>query len=292
MMDHAGMQLGAVFPQTEIGPDPAGVRAFAQAAQELGFRHLLAYDHVLGADVSARPDWPGPYTAEHQFHEIFVLFGYLAAAAPGLELVTGVLVLPQRQTALVAKQAAEIDILTGGQFRLGVGLGWNFVEFEALGEEFGNRGRRAEEQIELLRRLWTEPVVTFEGRYHRVPAAGINPLPVQRPIPVWIGGSAEPAIRRAARIADGYFPQRPLEDGMPATLERFRSWAAEAGRDPDAIGIEWRLNVADGTPDDWRREAEEWRELGATHLSVATMRGGLDVDGHIRRIGEALEAIS
>ena len=291
-MDHADIQVGVVFQQTEIGPDPGGVRAFAQAAQELGYRHLLAYDHVLGAEVSGRPDWPGPYTSEHQFHEILVLFGYLAAVAPGVELVTGVLVLPQRQTALVAKQAAEIDILTGGKLRLGSGLGWNFVEFEALDEEFGNRGRRAEEQIELLRRLWQEPVVEFEGRYHRVPAAGINPLPVQRPIPIWIGGSAEPAIRRAARIADGFFPQRPLEDGWPATMERFRAWAEEAGRDPDAIGIEARIVVSSGTPDDWRGAAEEWRTLGATHLSVATMRGGLaGPEAHIERIREAAEAL-
>jgi probable F420-dependent oxidoreductase len=286
------VQVGVVFPQTEIGPDPAGVRAFAQAAEELGYRHLLAYDHVLGADVSARPDWPGPYTAEHQFHEIFVLFGYLAAAAPGLELVTGVLVLPQRQTALVAKQAAEIDILTGGRFRLGVGLGWNFVEFEALGEEFHNRGRRVEEQIELLRRLWTEPVVTFDGRYHSVPAAGVNPLPVQRPIPIWIGGSAGAAIRRAARLADGFFPQRPLEGGWPATMEQFRAWAEEAGRDPGAIGIEQRIDVSSGTPDEWRAAADEWRALGATHISVTTMRGGLaGPDGHIGRITEVAEAL-
>ena len=287
-----GVQVGVVFPQTEIGADAGGVRAFAQAAQELGYRHLLAYDHVLGADVSGRPDWPGPYTAEHQFHEILVLFGFLAGIAPGLELVTGVLVLSQRQTALVAKQAAEIDILTGGRLRLGVGLGWNFVEFEALGEDFGNRGRRAEEQIELLRRLWTEPVVNFAGRYHSIPAAGINPLPVQRPIPVWIGGSAEPAIRRAARIADGYFPQRPLEGGWPATMERFRAWAEEAGRDPGAIGVEARIDVSSGSPDDWRRSADEWRELGATHLAVATMRGGLDGPAaHIERIREAADAL-
>ena len=238
---------------------------------------------MLGADVGGRPDWRGPYTTEHQFHEILVLFGYLAAIAPGLELVAGVLVLPQRQTALVAKQAAEVDILTGGRLRLGVGLGWNVVEFEALGEEFGNRGRRAEEQIEVLRRLWTEPVVDFEGRYHRIPAAGLNPLPVQRPIPVWIGGSAEAAIRRAARLADGFFPQRPLEGGWPATLERFREWAGEAGRDPARIGIEWRASVAAGTPDDWRREAEEWRALGATHLSVVTMGGGSLRPGRARR---------
>jgi probable F420-dependent oxidoreductase len=285
------MRLGVVFPQTEIGSDPGGVRAFAQAAEELGYDHLLAYDHVLGADVSERQDWPGPYSAEHQFHEIFVLFGHLAAVVPSLELVAGVLVLPQRQTALVAKQAAEIDILTGGKFRLGVGLGWNFVEFEALGEDFSNRGRRSEEQIDVLRRLWTQPVVDFDGRWHRIPSAGINPLPVQRPIPIWIGGSAEPAIRRTARLADGFFPQRPLEGGWPATMERLHGWAEEAGRDPGSIGIEQRIQVAEGTPDDWRAAAEEWRQLGATHLSVATMRGGLDADGHIRRIAEAIEAI-
>ncbi|HWQ02455.1 MAG TPA: LLM class F420-dependent oxidoreductase [Gaiellaceae bacterium] len=285
------MRIGVVFPQTEIGADPGGVHAFVQAVEELGYDHLLAYDHVLGADISQRQDWPGPYTAEHQFHEIFVLFGHLAAVVPSLELVAGVLVLPQRQTALVAKQAAEIDILTGGNFRLGVGLGWNFVEFEALGEDFSNRGRRSEEQIEVLRRLWTEPVVDFEGRWHRIPSAGINPLPVQRPIPIWIGGSAEAAIRRTARIADGFFPQRPLEGGWPATIERLRGWAEEAGRDPGSIGIEQRIQVAEGTPDDWRAAAEEWRELGATHLSVATMRGGLDADGHIRVIAEAIEAI-
>jgi probable F420-dependent oxidoreductase len=286
------VKLGVVFPQTEIGADPGGVREFAQAAQELGYTHLLAYDHVLGADVSGRLDWPGPYTAEHQFHEIFVLFGYLAGIVPGLELVAAVLVLPQRQTALVAKQAAEIDILTGGRFRLGVGLGWNFVEFEALAEDFHDRGRRAEEQIEVLRRLWTEPVVDFEGRWHRIPRAGINPLPVQRPIPIWIGGSAEAAISRAARLADGFFPQRPLEGGWPATMERFRGWVEEAGRNPDKIGIEWRTDVSSGTPDDWRAEVEERRALGATQVSIQTMRGGLvGPDAHIRRVREAAEAL-
>jgi probable F420-dependent oxidoreductase len=286
------VKVGVVFPQTEIGADPGGVREFAQAVQELGFDHLLAYDHVLGADVSNRADWPGPYTAEHQFHEIFVLFGHLAAIVPGLELVAGVLVLPQRQTALVAKQAAEIDILAGGRFRLGVGLGWNYVEFEALGENFRDRGRRSEEQIDVLRRLWTEPVVDFDGRWHRIPDAGISPLPVQRPIPIWIGGSAEPAIRRAARLADGFFPQRPLEGGWPATMERFREWVGEAGRNPAQIGIEWRIDVSSGTPDDWRAEADERKALGATHISIATMRGGLEgPDPHIRRIREAAEAL-
>jgi probable F420-dependent oxidoreductase len=286
------VQLGVVFPQTEIGADPGGVRAFVEAVQAIGYDHLLVYDHVLGADVSNRSDWPGPYTSDHQFHELFVLFGYLAAIVPGLELVAGVLVLPQRQTALVAKQAAEVDILTAGRFRLGVGLGWNYVEYEALGEDFGNRGRRSEEQIEVLRRLWTEPIVDFEGRWHRIPQAGINPLP-GRSIPIWIGGSAEAAIRRAARVADGFFPQRPLEGGWPATLERFRGWVAEAGRDPAAIGVEQRIDVSGGTPDDWRAAVEEWRELGATHISVTTMRGGLDgPDAHIERIREAFEALA
>ena len=287
------MQLGVVFPQTEIGADPGGVREFAQAAQELGYDHLLAYDHVLGADIAERSDWPGPYTSDHQFHELFTLFAYLAGIVPGLELVAGVLVLPQRQTALAAKQAAEVDILTGGRFRLGVGLGWNFVEFEALGENFHDRGRRVEEQIEVMRRLWTEPIVDFEGGWHRIPRAGIKPLPVQRPIPVWIGGSAEAALRRAARLADGFFPQRPLDGDWPGTMERFRGWVEEAGRDPAAIGIEWRIDVSQGTPDEWRAEAEERKALGGvTHLSVATMRGGLDADGHIARIRDAFEALS
>jgi probable F420-dependent oxidoreductase len=286
------VKVGVVFPQTEIGADPGGVREFARAVQELGFDHLLAYDHVLGADVSSRPDWSGPYTAEHQFHEIFVLCGYLAGLVSGLELVTGVLVLSQRQTALVAKQAAEIDILTGGRFRLGVGLGWNFVEFDALGMNFHDRGGRAEEQIQVLRRLWTEPIVDFEGRWHRIPRAGINPLPVQRPIPIWIGGSAEAAIRRAARLADGFFPQRPLEGGWPATMERFRQWVEDAGRSTDKIGIEWRIDVATGTPEDWRAQAEERKAIGATHLSLQTMRGGLKgPDAHIGRIREAAEAL-
>jgi probable F420-dependent oxidoreductase len=285
------VKLGVVFPQTEIGADPGGVREFAQAAQELGYDHLLAYDHVLGADVSGRADWPGPYTSEHQFHEIFVLFGYLAAIVPGFGLVAGVLVLPQRQTALVAKQAAEIDILTGGNFRLGVGLGWNFVEFEALGENFHDRGKRSEEQIEVMRRLWTEPVVDFDGRWHRIPRAGINPLPVQRPIPIWIGGSAEPALKRTARLADGFFPQRPIDGDWPKTFDLFRGWVEEAGRDPERIGIEWRIDVSSGAPDDWRAEAEERKQLGATHFSLATMRGGLDIAGHIRRVSEAFEAL-
>ena len=286
------MQIGVIFPQTEIGPDPAGVRAYAQAVQDLGFRHLEVYDHVLGADPAGHPGWEGVYNVDSQFHEPFVVFGFLAAVAPRLELVTSVIILGQRQTALVAKQAAEVDVLTGGKLRLGVGIGWNAVEYEALGMNFHNRGRRFEEQIRLLRRLWTEPSVTFEGTYHRVTAAGLNPLPVQRPIPVWIGASAEPAIKRAAELADGYFPQRPLQGGWPATIDKLRGWLSAAGRDPAGFGIDARVQAGSGTPDDWRQQAEQWRGLGATHLSINTMNGGLrGPDAHVERLRQALQAV-
>ena len=286
------MQIGVIFPQTEIGPDPGGVRAYAQAVQEMGFKHLEVYDHVLGADPAGHPGWEGAYDVNSQFHEPFVLFGYLAAVAPGLELVTSVIILPQRQAALVAKQAAEVDVLTGGKLRLGVGIGWNAVEYEALGMDFHNRARRFEEQIELMRRLWTEPSVNFQGKYHRVTAAGINPMPVQRPIPVWIGASAEPAIKRAAEMADGYFPQRPLAGGWPATVDKIRGWLSAAGRDPARFGIDARVQAGSGSPDEWRQQAELWRGLGATHLSIVTMNGGLrGPDAHVERLRQALQAV-
>ena len=284
------MRVGVVFPQTEIGADPAGIRAYAQAVQQMGYEHLVAYDHVLGADPSVRPGWSGPYTSESMFHEPMALFGYLAAIAPNLELATAVIILPQRQAVLVAKQAAEIDVLTNGKFRFGIGIGWNPVEFEGLGEDFHTRGRRFEEQIQLMRRLWTEPVVTFEGKYHKITSAGINPLPVQRPIPIWIGGSAEQALKRAAEVADGFMTQRPLEGGWPATLERIRTWRANAGKDPNTFGIDARVNLtSDTTPDVWRKHLDTWRELGATHLTINTMGAGLiGPDAHIdrHRLGE------
>jgi probable F420-dependent oxidoreductase len=287
------MRLGVVFPQTEIGADPAGVRAYAEAVEELGFDHLLAYDHVLGADPAGHPGFSGPYTVVSQFHEPLVLYGYLAAVAPGLELATGILILPQRQTVLAAKQAAEVDILTGGRFRLGVGLGWNAVEYEALGMEFADRGRRIEEQIELLRRLWQEPALTFQGPHHTVTSAGLNPLPVQRPIPIWMGGHSRPALKRIARIGDGFFPNsEPPAAGWAAMLAQMRVWREQAGRDPSDLGIEARIKVATGTPDAWRRQLDEWRALGATHISLDTMSGGLDgVAAHVGRLSEAREAL-
>lgn len=286
------IKIGVTFPQTEIGADVGGVREYVQTAEALGYKHLLIYDHVLGADTSAYPGWTGPYTSETMFHEVFVLFGYVAAAAPKLELVTAVVILPQRQTALVAKQAAEIDVLSGGKLRLGVGIGWNWVEYEALGLSFKNRARRFEEQIELLRRYWQEPAFTHKGQYETVTAAGINPLPIQRPIPIWIGGSAEPALKRAAEVADGFFPQRPSEGGWPATLERMRGWREAVGKSWDDYGIEARINAGTGTPDDWRATFEEWKSLGATHITINTMNGGLKGPAeHIARIREVKDAL-
>jgi probable F420-dependent oxidoreductase len=285
------MRIGVTFPQTEIGTDPSAIRDYTQAAEALGYTHVLAYDHVLGADLTNRPDWRGPYNVHTLFHEPFVLFGFMAAITRSLEFVTNIIILPQRQTALVAKQAAEVDVLSGGRFRLGVGIGWNRVEYEALGESFGNRGRRSEEQIEVLRALFTQESVTFHGRWHTIEAAGINPLPVQRPIPIWLGGGSEATLRRIARIGDGWFPQvRP--DAAREAVEQLRTYIREAGRDPSAVGIEARLTIAGKSPEEWRREVELWREAGATHLGVNTMRAGFQspqehIDA-LRRVKEVL----
>lgn len=287
------MHIGVVFPQIEIGSDPAAVRDYAQAAESLGYAHLLVYDHVLGADVRHYPGWNGPYNHQDMFHEPFVLFGYLAAITQRLELVTAVIILGQRQTALVAKQAAEIDVLTGGRLRLGFGTGWNAVEYEALGEDFHNRGRRSEEQIAVLRALWTQEVVDFKGRWHRINHAGLNPLPVQRPIPVWLGGRVEAVIQRVARIGDGWFPQFPPDRQGQETIARLHQYAREAGRDPASIGIEGRISIGKRAPDDWRKEAEAWERLGATHLSVNTMGAGLrSPQEHINAIRQFKEAVA
>ena len=288
------MRLGAIFPQTEIGADPAGVRDFAQAAEALGYEHLLVFDHVLGADPSKRESWDRPYSITDMFHEPFVLFGYLAGITEKIEMTTGVLILGQRQTALVAKQAAEVDVLTGGRLRLGIGIGWNDVEYEALGEEFSNRGRRSVEQIRLMRALWTEEVVSFQGRYHQVTHAGINPLPVQRPIPIWIGGNAEQVVRRVGGISDGWFPQFAPDSAGRERIAQMHDYAKQAGREPTDIGIEGRVGLSDGGgPDDWRKLAEAWAEAGATHLSVNTMKAGLKgPDQHIEAIRRFKEAVS
>jgi len=270
------MKVGVVFPQTEIDAAPAGVKDFAQAAEELGFSHILAYDHVIGANTASRPGWKPPYTHLDVFHEPFVLFAYLAGLTKKVEFVTGIIILPQRQTVLVAKQAAALDVLSGGRLRLGIGIGWNPVEYEALGENFKDRGRRSEEQIELLRKLWTQPLVTFDGRWHKVTDAGINPLPVQRPIPIWFGGSDDRALRRLARLGDGWFPLMGPDEKCKAAIDKIRTYAKEAGRDPNQIGIEGRISYGQGSPEAWLNELEAWKKLGANHVSLNTMKAGLN----------------
>lgn len=290
------MKLGVVFPQNEIGADPGAIKAFAQAVEDLGFDHLLAYDHVVGASAARydRQRLKGPYREQHMFHEPLVLFGYLAGLTRRIQFVTNVLVLPQRQTVLVAKQAAQVDILSGGRLRLGVGSGWNDVEYTALGTAFAGRGKRLDEQVRLLRALWTEPLVAFDGDFHQVPDAGLNPLPVQRPIPIWFGGASEPVIRRVATTGDGWMPLfKHLEPGMsrslsteeePAALfDRMRDLARAARRNPDDIGIECRLSYFKQTPEDWHRLAGVFRAAGATHLSLLTTNVDFKtVDQHIQ----------
>jgi probable F420-dependent oxidoreductase len=270
------MKIGVVFPQTEIGNDPAAIKAYAEAVESMGFTHVLVFDHVLGANPERPGGWKGPYTYRHAFHEPFVLFGFLAAATQRLELVTGIVILPQRQTALVAKQAAAVDVLSGGRLRLGVGVGWNPVEFEALGADFHTRGRRVEEQVEVMRALWTKELVTFTGTYHRIPDAGLNPLPVQRPIPVWMGGESEVVQQRMARVADGWMPHFRAGAAGQAAVDRMHGLVRAAGRDPQAFGIEGRMTLAQIPQGEWTKEMDAWRAMrGVTHLCVNTMNMGL-----------------
>ncbi|HZM55128.1 MAG TPA: LLM class F420-dependent oxidoreductase [Acidimicrobiales bacterium] len=279
-----------MLPQTEIGADVASVRSYGQGVEEMGYQHLLAYDHVVGADTTVHQDWSGPYDIDTEFHEPFVLFGYLAACT-SLELVTGITILPQRPTVLVAKQAAEIDLLTNGKFRLGVGIGWNPVEYEALGQDFSVRGRRIEEQVELLRQLWTNRSVTSSGRFDQVTGAGIAPLPIQRPIPIWFGGMSPKAIRRMGRLADGWFPLVQPGPELDRARETIAAAASEVGRDPDALGMEGRVGW-NGDADDVARRIDGWREVGATHVSINTMGAGLaTVEDHLGALASVADVV-
>jgi len=288
------MQIGVTFPQNEIGSDPTVIREYVRAVEEAGYKHLVIYDHVLGADPRNRPGWQG-YTHKNLFHEPFVLFGFLAAISR-LELATAVTILPQRQTALVAKQTAEIDVLTGGgKFRLGVGVGWNAVEYEGLGMDFKTRGRAIEEQIEVLRLLWSQEIVSYQGRFHTITEAGLNPLPVHRSIPIWTGGSADVLLRRTARLGDGWFPLGKPDAAMRTTIEKLHQYIKEEGRNTADVGIEARVNAGDGNLEEQARQTEAWRELGATHISINTMNAGFTSPAeHIRavqRYGETVASL-
>ena len=285
------MRIGAIFPQTELGGDAGAVRAYGERVAELGFTHIAIYDHVLGADPAVHQGWRGPYELKTTFHEPFVVFGFLAAVAD-VELVTEVIILPQRQTALVAKQAAEIDLLTNGRFRLGVGVGWNAVEYEALGKDFHDRGRRLDEQVALMRRLWSEDSVSHTGTFETVTGAGLAPHPIQRPIPVWFGGSSTAAYERAGRTGDGWFPMMPPDERLEAAKAIVVGAAVEAGRDPSMIGMEGRVSWGAGGVDTVVEHAQRWRASGATHLSVNTMGSGLaTVEDHLDALSRTAEGL-
>ncbi len=292
------MHIGVAFPTTDIGHDLAAVREYAQAVEELGYGHIRILDHVLGAVPEQHPEVEHfIYTHESVTHEPMTLMAYFAAITTRIELVTSILILPQRQTGLVAKQAAEVDFLSGGRLRLGIGLGWNPVEYEALGENFRNRGRRCDEQIEALRALWTEPVVNYQGAHHRISHAGLNPMPVQRPIPLWIGGGwsspealpPQRTLRRIGRLADGWFAHfTPSQtQTMIGPINRY---AEEAGRDPSTIGIEGRLTLEGDDPGPWLEVLREWKELGATHVGASGPRGA-NASAHLRAIHRLQEAV-
>ncbi|HJN51184.1 MAG: LLM class F420-dependent oxidoreductase [Pseudomonadales bacterium] len=274
------MKIGAVFPQIEIGDDPDIIARFATTAEELGYDHIIAYDHVLGAGTANRPDWAGPYTSASMFHEPFVLYGYLGALTSTLELVTAVIILPQRQTVLVAKQAASLAVLTKGRLRLGIGTGWNTVEYDALGESFTNRGARSEEQIDVMRKLWADEVISYDGKWHNITEAGLNPLPA-RQIPIWLGGMAEKVIDRVGRIGDGWFPF--FNPNLQGQLEQLHAAAKRHGRDPNEIGIEVMTPLGDAS-DKQLDQLKKLRDMGVTHSAVVTMSAGLQKEEHIDAI--------
>ncbi len=286
------LRVGASIPQTEIGSDPGAIREFAQAVERMGFEHIVVYDHVLGADPAVHGS-QFLYTHKDAFHEPFVTMGFLAGITTRLRFATGVLVLAQRQAALVAKQAAEVDVLSGGRLRLGVSVGWNAVEHQALGTDFATRGARIEEQVEVMRALWTQDTVTYHGRFHTIEAAGISPRPVQQPIPIWMGGEADVVLKRIGRIADGWFPDM----GAPSAqhrrqLEVIRAAAKVAGRPPSAVDVEPHINLTVDKADSWQDSLSAWEELGARHFFISTMGGGLNtVQAHLRKLEEFCKAV-
>jgi probable F420-dependent oxidoreductase len=287
------MDIGVVFPQTEFGNDPVAIREYAQAVEGWGFSHVIAYDHVLGANPDRPGGWSGPYTYKSAFHEPFILFAHMAAVTQTLGFAPGIIILPQRQTALVAKQAASLDVLSNGRLRLGVGLGWNPVEYIALAEKFSTRGRRMEEQVVLLRKLWTQPLVTFEGRWHTIPDAGINPLPVQRPIPIWFGGRVPAALRRAARLADGWMTNHPTPVQAREALDVLFRTLDESGRDRAGFGIEARIPFGDGDVAHWETLINDWMKAGATCFSFNTMGHGFAKPGeHLKALEKIAGALA
>ena len=285
------MKIGIVLPHHEIGSNPDDIKAFATGAEAMGADHMLVYDHVLGADRDRPGGFEGPYDKDTQFHEPLTTLSFIAAITHTIELVTTVLILPQRQTALVAKQAAELAILSKNRFRMGVGTGWNQVEYEALNENFHNRGKRQEEQVELLRALWTEDSLTFDGKFHQVTKASINPRPTQ-PVPVWFGGGAPALLDRCARLGDGWMPLSSPNEQSASAIERIRQIREEAGLSWEGFGIQAQAQAGGGSHDRWQKHFGRWQELGATHIAVATHNAGAQsVDEHLALFENYLNAV-
>jgi probable F420-dependent oxidoreductase len=285
------VKLGVTLPLVDTGGIPSFVRDFAQTAEELGYHGLAAPDHVLGANVANRPDWGDRNTSADFFHDPFVMFGFLAGCTKTIEFSTQVMILPQRQTALAAKQAASLDVLSEGRFRFGIGSGWNPLEYQALGEDFTNRGRRMSEQVEVMRQLWAEPHVTFQGDYHEIDDAGINPLPAKRSIPLWFGGHDDRALRRMAKLADGWIMLvYPPDDTAIAAFDKLRGYIRGAGRDPDDFGLEVWTSIGDGDDSKLRRDFQFWKDAGVTHITLNNSYGraphirmqASDVDAHLK----------
>ncbi len=302
MVNSEGLLIGATLPLTDVGGAPESVRRFAETAESLGYHHLAAPDHVLGVNVDSRPDWDrSRNTSADLFHDPFVLFGFLAGCTSHIEFSTEAMILPQRQTALVAKQAASLDVLSGGRFRFGIGVGWNPVEYIALNEDFSNRGQRSEEQVEVMRALWAEPHVTFKGRWHDIDDAGINPLPLGRSIPLWFGGHQDATLERIARWGAGWIMLAyPLGEAAEGEFAKLRRFVEEAGRDPSDVGIEVWVSTAEGGPDDWKRAAEGWAESGVTHVTLNTVFDRMHhkripektLDAHLRAMEAYWQAVS
>ena len=284
------MQISAWFPTRDIGTDPVRIRDWAQAAEELGYDHIEVPDHVFGA--TARDGWSPRYTEQDPFHETFVTLGFMAAATKTIGLASGVLILPQRQTGVVAKQAAQVDILSGGRLRLGVGVGWNHVEYEALNEDWKSRGTRQREQVDVLKKLWCDDLVSYQGRFHQFTEVNITPRPVQRPIPVWFGGSSDAVVKRAAQIGDGWMPIMAPDHEAEAKLEQLRNHLSDCGRDTSAFGIEGWLRMDKADPDEWGVAAEGWRKLGADIVMLYPMYRIPDIGDQIETLRRFKEVVS
>ena len=286
------MEIGAVFPHNEIGTDPQAIKDYAQGVEELGVTHLLIYDHVLGADRDRPGGFEGPYDKDVAFHEPFTTFAFIAAVTKKLDMITTVMILPQRQTVLVAKQAAELAILSNNRFKLGIGVGWNAVEYTGLNENFKNRGKRQEEQVELMRLLWESEILEYKGDYHHIDKASINPRP-SKSVPIWFGGGAPQLIERCADLGDGWIPLMGPNEAARKTLAAIKEKRKSKGLDWDNFGVQAQAQYAGGDAERWNKHAEKWRNLGASHLAIATHNAEpTNVDGHLGRIKEYLNAVT